>query len=66
MGERPVLLTVAEVAGLLRIQRAKVYLLIDAGVILGFKIGADWRVRLDSVERLIGPVTLSDSVKEAA
>ena len=66
MGEKPVLLTVAEVADLLRIKRAKVYMLIDSGVIVGFKIGADWRVRLDSVERLIGPLTLAQPIKEAA
>ncbi|MBL7661670.1 helix-turn-helix domain-containing protein [bacterium] len=52
----PVLLTVREVAQLLRIQRPKVYELIRDGAIDGFKVGADWRIRCDSVENLIGPI----------
>jgi len=51
-----ILLTVREVATLLRVQRPKVYELIKDGAILGFKVGADWRIRRDSVENLIGPV----------
>ena len=54
--DAPVLLTVREVAELLRIQRPKVYELIHDGAIMGFKVGADWRVRRDSVENLIGPI----------
>jgi excisionase family DNA binding protein len=51
-----VLLTVREVSQLLRVQRPKVYELIKDGAIDGFKVGADWRIRRDSVENLIGPV----------
>lgn len=51
-----VLLTVREVSQLLRVQRPKVYELIKDGAIDGFKVGADWRVRRDSVENLIGPI----------
>ena len=54
--EAPVLLTVREVSMLLRVQRPKVYDLIKDGAIDGFKVGADWRIRRDSVENLIGPV----------
>lgn len=54
--DRPVLLTVREVTKLLRIQRPKVYELIKAGAIEGFKVGADWRIRRDSVESLIGAI----------
>jgi excisionase family DNA binding protein len=54
--DRPVLLTVREVTKLLRIQRPKVYELIKAGAIEGFKVGADWRIRRDSVENLIGAI----------
>ena len=54
--ESPVLLTVREVSQLLRVQRPKVYELIKDGAIDGFKVGADWRIRRDSVEALIGPL----------
>lgn len=54
--EGPVLLTVREVSQLLRVQRPKVYELIKEGAIDGFKVGADWRIRRDSVEHLIGPI----------
>ena len=56
MKEKPLLLTVREVASLLRVQRPKVYELIRDGAVDGFKVGADWRVRRDSVETLIGPI----------
>ena len=54
--ESPVLLTVREISILLRVQRPKVYELIKEGAIDGFKVGADWRIRRDSVENLIGPI----------
>ena len=54
--ESPFLLTVREVSTLLRVQRPKVYELIKDGAIDGFKVGADWRIRRDSVETLIGPI----------
>jgi excisionase family DNA binding protein len=53
---QPLLLTVMEVAKLLRIHRPKVYDLIKAGTIEGFKLGSDWRVKRESVERLIGEI----------
>lgn len=52
----PLLLTVKEVSMLLRIHRPKVYDLIRDNVIEGFKVGSDWRVKKDSVEKLIGPI----------
>jgi excisionase family DNA binding protein len=54
--EAPLLLTVREVTQLLRVQRPKVYELIKDGAIDGFKVGADWRIRRDSVENLIGQI----------
>jgi excisionase family DNA binding protein len=54
--ETPLLLTVREVSMLLRVQRPKVYELIKNGAIDGFKVGADWRIRRDSVECLIGEI----------
>lgn len=53
---KPIVLTVQEVMRFLRIQRPKVYELIKDGSIAGHKVGADWRIRTDSVEKLIGPI----------
>jgi excisionase family DNA binding protein len=53
---QPLLLTVKEVAKLLRIHRPKVYDLIKAGTIEGFKLGSDWRVKRESIEKLIGEI----------
>ena len=53
---KPLLLTVREVTLLLRIHRPKVYDLIHEGTIDGFKLGSDWRVRTESIERLIGAI----------
>lgn len=53
---QPLLLTVKEVAKLLRIHRPKVYDLIKAGTIEGFKLGSDWRVKRESIEKLIGAI----------
>lgn len=53
---RTLLLTVREVSQLLRIHRPKVYELIRANTIDGFKLGSDWRIRRESVEALIGPI----------
>lgn len=54
--KKPILLTVKEVTTLLRVQRPKIYDLIKDGVLDGFKVGADWRIRTDSLEQLIGPI----------
>jgi excisionase family DNA binding protein len=53
----PRLLTVKEVSKLLRIHRPKVYELIKRGDIKGFKLGADWRVKTESIETFIGEIT---------
>lgn len=60
------LLTVREVSKLLRIHRPKVYELIKAGTIEGFKLGSDWRIKRDSVEKLIGPIPQSFFESESA
>jgi len=52
----PLLLTVRETSQVLRIHRPKVYDLIRDGTIQGFKLGSDWRIKRDSVERLVGPI----------
>lgn len=56
MVQLPLLLTVREVALLLRINRPKVYYLIKDGVLRGFKLGSDWRVKTQSVEQMIGTI----------
>jgi excisionase family DNA binding protein len=53
----PRLLTVREVASILRIHRPKVYDLIKWGEIEGFKLGADWRIKTSSVEKFVGQIT---------
>ena len=64
--DSPLLLTVREVTKLLRVQRPKVYELIKEGAIEGFKVGADWRIRRDSVEKLVGaiPVAFFESIRD--
>jgi len=57
MTEAPLLLTVQETAKILRIQRAKVYLLIESGCLTAVKVGSAWRIRRDSLEALVGPLT---------
>ena len=52
----PIMLTVKEVSALLRIHRPKVYDLIHEGLIDGFKIGSDWRIRRESVEKIVGKI----------
>ena len=54
--EKPLLLTVREVASLLRIHRPKVYDLIKSEAIDGFKLGSDWRIKRESVEKLVGEI----------
>lgn len=54
--KRPMLLTVREVCKILRIHRPKVYILIKEGTIEGFKLGADWRIKRESIEKLVGAI----------
>ena len=54
--KKPILLTVSEVSTILRIQRAKVYLLLESETLKGAKIGSTWRIRTDSVEQLVGEI----------
>jgi excisionase family DNA binding protein len=44
-------LTLAEVADYLRINRSTVYRLIKGGTLPGFKIGSDWRFNIESIDR---------------
>lgn len=52
----PVFLTVKEVSELFRIHRSKVYELIHDNTFVGIKIGSDWRIRRDSVEKVTGKI----------
>jgi excisionase family DNA binding protein len=60
---KPLLITVKETASLLRIQRAKVYLLIETGTLEAVKIGSAWRVRVDSIEALVGKISVPSGDK---
>ncbi len=53
---KPLVLKVSEVSKLLQVHRTKVYLLIETGALSGYKIGGDWRIRTDSLEKLIGRI----------
>lgn len=55
---KPLLSTVREAAHILRIKRSKVYILISTGAVKASKIGADWRIRTDSLEALVGEIPL--------
>lgn len=59
MNEKPILMTVAEVGRILRVHRPKVYDMVKAGELEGFKVGNDWRVRTRSVESITGELPLS-------
>lgn len=56
MRNKPYVLTVREVSNILRIQRAKVYILIESGCLSATKVGSDWRIRTNSLESLTGPL----------
>lgn len=60
------LLTPQEVSKYLVIPIHKIYNLINDGYLVGFKIGTDWRIRRDSVEKLFGPISKDffDSLKK--
>ena len=59
-------MTVHEVSEILRIQRPKVYDLIKEGTIKAFKLGSDWRIPRESVERLVGPIPADFFLSEGA
>lgn len=50
---RPTFLTVAEVAGLLRVSTMTVYRLIKAGELAAVRVGKSYRVREDDVDRYL-------------
>lgn len=54
--QKPYFLTVTEVSKILRIQRAKVYILIESGTLIAYKVGSDWRIPIESLETIVGPL----------
>jgi len=56
MFEKPMLMTVREVQEVLRCHRPKVYELIHSGLLDGSKVGSDWRIKTDSVEKIAGEI----------
>lgn len=51
---RPLLLTVTETARALRLERYKVYILIEENIVEAFRLGRHWRIRASSVAGLLG------------
>ena len=47
---RPQVLTVAEIADMLRVSELTIYRLIQAGEILAYKVGSLWRVDVEDLE----------------
>jgi len=50
MGPDSEILTAAELATFLRCNKATIYRLANAGELPGFKLGSDWRFRVDDIE----------------
>jgi len=48
-----IVITLAEAAKLLKVHQSTIYRLVKQRQIPAFKIGADWRLNLESVERWI-------------
>jgi len=48
-----IILTVSEVAMMLKLPRSKVYLLIEEQLLDAFKLGAEWRIKTSSLEGLL-------------
>jgi len=53
MSTPPLLLTVTEASKLLRLSRLTIYFMIEDGILEGIKIGAHWRIKTASVQKLI-------------
>ena len=51
---RPLLLTVTETARALKLERYKVYILIEENIVDAFRLGRHWRIRASSVAGLLG------------
>jgi len=47
------ILTVQEVAKMLRVSEWKVYQLLETGSIKGFKVGRQWRVKTEKVDNYV-------------
>jgi len=47
------MLTIAEVADILRMHRATVYRLVKRGDLPGFKVGDNWRINEDSLRTVL-------------
>lgn len=54
--DHPQVLTVAEVAKILRISESLVYAALHRGEIPGFRIGTRWLIRRDAVESVTRPL----------
>jgi excisionase family DNA binding protein len=60
---RPLLLTVKEVGRILKLERYKVYLLIEEGLLEAFRLGGCWRIKASSVERMLPLSSRADELE---
>jgi excisionase family DNA binding protein len=51
MADQPVTLTVNELAGYLKVHPSTVYRLLKTGELPAFRVGSDWRFRLEEIDR---------------
>ena len=58
--QRPLLMSVTETAHVLEINRAKVYDFIDLSILKAVRIGHTWKIRTDSVEKVVGEETIEE------
>ena len=63
---RPLLLTVTEVARALKLERSKVYMFMEEGILDAFRLGGHWRIKASSVEQLLAasPLVKLETITE--
>lgn len=61
--EIPVILTVADVAGLLKVGRSTIYRLIESGQLVAIRIASGYRIRLDHLHAYLDSQTTSQETQ---
>ena len=57
VGSYASLLTVHDVAGYLRLSEAKVYRMVNAGLIPGYRVGKSWRFKREKIDEWLNNIT---------
>lgn len=52
--QKPLVLTVNEAAEIIRCGRLKIIRLIETGELEAQRVGGEWRIRTESVEKIVG------------